>query len=176
MKTMKFLTLTTAIACAFAGPVRAASTTVKISNVHLCCNSCVKGIDRAIAKVQGASAASDKDAGTVAITAPDTATAQKAVNAIVAAGYFGTTSDAGIQIQDKSGAKDEKVKSLAVNNVHLCCAKCVKAVNAAISGVKGVSGNTAEKDAETFSVTGDFNAKDVFAALNKAGLAGKAGK
>jgi hypothetical protein len=39
-----------------------------------------------------------------------------------------------------------------------------------------VKGNTAAKGAESFEVTGDFKGKDVFAALNNAGLSGKAGK
>jgi len=58
--------------------------------------------------------------------------------------------------------------------VHLCCPKCVKAVNAALTGVEGVTSNTATKNAETFEVKGDFKPTDVFAALQKAGLTGKA--
>jgi len=68
------------------------------------------------------------------------------------------------------------VESLKVNGVHLCCNKCVTTVNDALSKVTGVKGNTAAKGAESFEVTGNFNAKDVFAALNKAGLSGTAGK
>ena len=43
------------------------------------------------------------------------------------------------------------------------------------TGVSGVTGDTAAKGAESFTVTGDFNDADVFAALQKAGLTGKAG-
>ena len=153
-----------------------AETTVKLSNVHLCCKGCVTGVETALGKVSGASARCDSAAGTVELTAPDKATAQQAVDAIVSAGYFGTSSDPGIKVIDRSGAKDESVKSLKVAGVHLCCSKCVKAVNQALTTVKGVSGNTAAVDAESFEVTGDFNAKAVFAALNKAGLAGSVGK
>jgi len=52
----------------------------------------------------------------------------------------------------------------------------VTSVTEALSKVPGVKGNTAAKGAESFDVTGDFNAKDAFAELNKAGLSGKAGK
>jgi len=45
-----------------------------------------------------------------------------------------------------------------------------------VKGVKGVSAHTAEKGSESFTVTGDFNAKELFGALPKAGFAGKAGK
>lgn len=126
-----------------------------------------------MATVAGVTAKSDKDASTVTVIAPDQATAQKAVDALVAAGYFGTTSDAGIKIKAKSGAKKGKVQSLKVSGVHLCCDKCVTSVKEALSKVEGVKGNTAAKGAETFEVTGDFKSKAVFTALNKAGLTGK---
>src|SRR4051794_21386560 len=70
-----------------------ADSTVTLSKVHLCCDNCVKGADKALAPVAGAKATCDKAASTVVITAPDKETAQKAVNALVAAGYFGTSSD-----------------------------------------------------------------------------------
>ena len=155
---------------------RAADTTVKISKVHLCCDSCVKGVDKAITSVSGATAKSDKDAGTVIITAPDHAAAQKAADALVAAGYYGKTDDATIKVKGKSGAKKAKVQSLKVHGVHLCCGKCVTAVNDALGKAVGVKGNTAAKGAESFEVTGDFSPKDVFSQLHKAGFAGKAGK
>jgi copper chaperone CopZ len=133
-------------------------------------------VEKALTDVTGATAKSDKDAGTVSITAPDKATAQKAVDALVAAGYFGKSSDPAIKVVSKSGAKDGKVQSLTVTGVHLCCGKCVESVNDALSKVAGEKGNTAKKNAESFEVTGDFNAKDAFGALNKAGFSGQAGK
>ncbi|PYI86388.1 MAG: hypothetical protein DME26_09110 [Verrucomicrobia bacterium] len=160
----------------FGWSAQAADTSVKLSDVHLCCNNCVKGVDKALSKVAGVTAQSDKDAGTVTITAPDKATAQKAVDALVAAGYFGKSNDPAIRVAAKSGAKEGKLESLKVNGVHLCCNKCVTTVNDALSKVAGVKANTAAKGAESFEVTGNFNAKDVFAALNKAGLSGTAGK
>src|SRR5262249_22806296 len=126
--------LTLAITAALAAFAQAEST-VKLSNVHLCCKSCVKGVDKAIGTVQGASATSDADARTVAIPAPDDATAQKAVDALVAAGYYGASDNAGIKVTSATGAKDGKVSSLTVSGVHLCCPKCVKAVNTALADV-----------------------------------------
>jgi copper chaperone CopZ len=167
-----FLTLLSTLALAAAAR---AESSVKISGVHLCCKSCVTGAEKAVAKVSGASATCDADGKTVTVSAPDAATAQKAVDSLVAAGYFGKSEDPAIKLKDNSGAKDAKVTSLAVNEVHLCCKKCVTAVSKAVESVKGTSGNTAEKGAKTFQVTGDFNPKDVFAALQKEGLTGKAG-
>jgi periplasmic mercuric ion binding protein len=152
-----------------------AETSVTLSDVHLCCKSCVTGAEKAVAKVSGATATVDQDAETVAIKAPDAPTAQKAVDSLIAAGYFGASTDPVIKVKDTSGAKDAKVTKLAVNDVHLCCKKCVTAVSKAVSSVKGVTGNTAEKGAKTFEVTGDFSPKEVFTALQKEGLTGKAG-
>lgn len=152
-----------------------AESSVKLSDVHLCCKSCVTGAEKAVAKVSGATAACDADAKSVTITAADDASAQKAVDSLVAAGYFGKSGNPAVKVKAVSGAKDGKATSLAVNEVHLCCKKCVTAVGKALESVKGVTGNTAEKGAKTFQVQGDFNPKEVFAALEKEGLAGKAG-
>jgi copper chaperone CopZ len=153
----------------------AADVTVQLTDVHLCCNSCVKGVDKAVGAVAGVTAKSDRDAETVTLTAPDKATAQKAVNALVAAGYFGVSKDADIKVDAATGAKDGKVSSLTVNGVHLCCNKCVKVVNEALKDVPGVKANTAAKEAASFEVTGEFKPTDVFNALHQAGLSGKAG-
>jgi mercuric ion binding protein len=150
-----------------------AESTVKLTDVHLCCKSCVKGVGTAVGTVSGAAAACDADAHSVTITAPDDATAQKAVDALVAAGYYGKSDNSAIKVSSETGAKDAKVSALTINDVHLCCPKCVKAVNAALADVKGVASNNAEKGAKSFEIKGDFNAKDVVAALQKAGLTGK---
>ena len=152
---------------------RGADVTVTISKVHLCCDNCVKGAKKATESVSGATVTPDRTARTIVITAADTATAQKAVDALVKAGYYGECADAGIKIKSETGAKGEKVQTLKVQSVHLCCAKCAKAVHDALAAVPGVTGDTAAKDAETFNVTGNFKDSDVFAALQKAGLTGK---
>ncbi|NJM55543.1 MAG: hypothetical protein HC841_06175 [Verrucomicrobiae bacterium] len=171
---MKRILLAAALIISLAGAA-AAETTATLGNVHLCCKACVNGVTKAVGKVSGVTATCDMKAGTVQLSAADAAAVQKAVDAIVAAGYFGT-SDGAVVVKDNSGAKDAKISSLKVSGVHLCCGKCVSAVDDAVKGVKGVSAHTAEKGSESFTVTGDFNAKELFAALHKAGFAGKAGK
>ena len=173
---MKTILASIAMAVAVASSTQAADVSVKLSDVHLCCQSCVKGVQAAVGKVQGATVKADKDEGTVSLTGPDKATVQKAVDALVAGGYFGRSSDASIKVSANDGAKGRKVQSLKVEGVHLCCGKCVSAVNDALGSIAGVKGNTATKNAETFTVTGDFNDKDVFTALQKEGLTGKEGK
>lgn len=154
----------------------AADETFKISEVHLCCDSCVKGVQTVVGKIKGVTAAVDKDGGTVGLTGPDKATLQKTTDALVTAGYFGKSSDASIKISDSTGAKGEKVQSLKVEDIHICCGHCVTAINDALETVPGVKANTAKKGDTSFTVTGDFNDKDVFAALHMEGLAGHAGK
>ena len=154
--------------------VRAADVTIKITDVHMCCDSCVKGAQKAVATVKGATAAVDKEEKTVTLTGEDKSMVQKAADALVAAGYFGKSTDASLKISAATGAKGKKVEYLKVQGVHLCCGKCVKAVNTALGEVNGVTGNTAAKGAKSFTVNGDFNDKEVFSALQKAGLTGQA--
>lgn len=173
---MKSILTTVAVAFTLALSARAEDASTKLSGVHLCCGSCVKGVEAAVAKVPGATVTVDKDAGTVSLGGADKATVQKAADALVAAGYFGKSSDPTIKVSARTGAKGQKVESLKVNNVHLCCGKCVTAVNDALKSVEGVKANTAAKGVESFEVTGDFNDKEVFTALQTAGLTGKVGK
>jgi periplasmic mercuric ion binding protein len=152
-----------------------ADVTVKITKVHLCCGKCVKGAEKTVSTVDGVTAAVDKDSQTISLTAADTATVQKAVDALTKAGFFGETDSTDIKIDATTGATGAKVQSLKVQGVHLCCPSCVKAVHAAVAGVAGVTGDTAEKGVDVFVVSGDFTDSDVFAALQKAGLTGKVG-
>jgi len=171
-----------AFACLFAMgamlvSARAADVTTKITDVHLCCKSCVTLAQKSVAdNVPGATAVADQESDTITVTGPDTATVQKAADALVKAGFFGKSSNADIKISAVTGATGQQVQTLDVSNVHLCCPKCAKAVTDAISAVPGVKSTSGVvKDAKTFQVKGDFKDSDVFAALQKTGLTGKAG-
>ena len=148
----------------------------KLTDVHLCCQSCVKGVATAVEKIPSVTAKADMDDGTVSLTGPDNASVQKATDALISAGYFGKSSNPDIKVVSDTGAKGEKMQSLQVEGVHLCCGKCVKSVNTALETVPGVKANTATKGAKSFTVTDDFNDKEVFAALQKEGLTGHEGK
>ena len=173
---MKAIVLTVLGALLLNIAARAEEVSVKISEVHLCCKNCVTGVETAVAKVPGAKAEADQEAGTVTLTGPDKATVQKAATALLKAGYFGKSADPDIKLDARTGAKDQKVQTLKIEGVHLCCAKCVKAVDHAVKGVAGVKEQTAVKGAKSFEVTGDFNEQEVFAALQKEGLTGKVAK
>ena len=109
----------------------------------------------------------------VALTGASTAEIQKAVDAIVAAGYTGTSDNSKVKVTAGTGA-DQKVTTLTVSGVHLCCGKCVTAAEKAIKSVEGVKTDTATKGVETFNVEGNFNAKALMAALAEAGFTGTA--
>jgi copper chaperone CopZ len=144
---------------------------VTLSDVHNCCKSCTKGINKAVGTVPGVKA--DVEKSTVVLTGGSDADLQKAVDALTAAGYSGTSDKADVKVPAPT-APDEQVKSLTVSGVHLCCGKCVKAVDAAAKSVPGVKSQNATKGAKSFEVTGDFNAKALMDALAKAGFCGTA--
>ena len=58
-----------------------AETSTKISDIHLCCQGCVRGAEKAVAKTEGVTANIDQEEGTVTLTGPDTAAVQKATDA-----------------------------------------------------------------------------------------------
>lgn len=153
-----------------------ADKSVTLEGVHMCCKSCEKGIAKAVSSVSGASCETDQDLEEVTISAPNKKALSKSVSAMVKAGYFGTSSDSSVKVKSESGAKNKMVDSMTVEGIHLCCGKCVSTVNEALSGVKGVEGNTAEKKLDHFEITGRFNAKEVFDALNEYGLGGTVAK
>jgi copper chaperone CopZ len=172
---MKAILLPLAVFVSLTLTSSAADVTSKLSDVHLCCKGCVNGVEKAVGAVEGAKAEIDADAGTVTLSGPNKATVQKAANALVKAGYFGK-SEGGVKLDSATGATGKNVQSVRVEGVHLCCGKCVKAVDKAVKSVNGAKQHNATKGAKTFEVTGDFNDKELFAALQKEGLAGKVAK
>jgi copper chaperone CopZ len=155
---------------AVAGLARA-DYSVTLSDVHVCCKGCVDDANDAV-QPSGATANIDRKKHEIKISAADQATAQKAVDALVSAGFYGKPSDSAIHLADTSAPSGE-VHGLKVSGVHLCCKSCVKAVNGAVAKVSGVTGTTAQKDSDSFEIQGDFNAQDVIAALHAAGFSAK---
>jgi copper chaperone CopZ len=145
-------------------------TKVEVKNVHLCCGACVKGVAKALKGVEGASATCDQDARTVTITANDDAAAQKALDALTGAGYFGTLDAKGLTIKPVSGLPSGKVKAISLTNSHNCCRSCGTAIQKAVKSVPGVSGETVQPKKADFEVTGDFDAAALVKALNDAGF------
>jgi periplasmic mercuric ion binding protein len=164
------LVLASASALAVLGAAALAETTVEVKGVHLCCGACVKGVAAALKGIDGVKPACDQKAKTVTITATDEAAAQKALDALFGAGYFGTIEAKGFTVQPVSNLPTGKVKSLSLSNSHNCCKQCCVAIKKAVGAVSGVSSDTAQPKKADFDVTGDFEAAAVVKSLNDAGF------
>ncbi|MBS0208969.1 MAG: cation transporter [Planctomycetes bacterium] len=162
-------TLIAGLLVALTGVARA-DVKVTVSDMHLCCGACLKGVEKAIAPVTGASVTCDKDAASCTITAADDATAGKAVAALAAAGFHGTIDNAKLAMTDDSGAPSGNVKRLQVSGIHNCCGSCTKAIKGAVKDVAGVKEDNCKAKETSFVVEGDFSASALVKALNEAGF------
>ena len=162
-----------ALALIASATVAQAAEKVTLSGVHNCCGKCTAGLNKAVGTVAGVTAeiAGDK----VTLSAATAGDLQKAADAIVAAGYTGTSDNAAVKATAGTGP-DEKVTSLTVTGTHMCCGKCVMAAKKAVAAVDGVKSDTIAAGATTFKVEGSFNAKALMEALAKAGFTGTATK
>jgi copper chaperone CopZ len=147
-----------------------AEVTVKLTNMHICCGGCTKAIVAATKDLAGAKVEVDQDSEEVTIKAESKEAAQKAVDAIIGAGYHAKTDSADVKIADDSGAKAGNVKRLTVSGAHNCCGACNVAIKGALKGVSGVTADTAKPKQPSFVVEGDFDAQAVVKALNDAGF------
>jgi mercuric ion binding protein len=147
-----------------------AETKVNIKGVHLCCGACEKGVVAALKGLDGVSQVCDRKNQTVTLTAADDPAAQKALDALAAAGYHGDIESSTLSIKKETNVPAGKVKSLSLTNLHNCCGSCGKAIKGAVKTVAGVSGDTVKSKQADFEVTGDFDAADVVKALNDAGF------
>lgn len=171
------LTLTVAALVASLSFAPAAETTVTLSGVHNCCNGCAKGITEAASSVKDVTV---KPGGrNVMLTGKSKSALKKAVDAILAAGYFGKVSgeDAekspGGSASTALAAKPKMTKSATVTGLHLCCGKCATAVNEAAKSVAGVTESDAASKADKVTIKGDFDANALEVALQGAGFNGK---
>jgi copper chaperone CopZ len=153
---------------ALAGAAQA-ETKVVVKGVHLCCPACVQAVSKTL-KQEGVRAACDPKAKTVTITASDEAAAQKALDALAAAGFHGDTGNKDLAMKEDSGASAGKVQRLTLTGVHNCCGACCRAIKATVKKVAGVQHDTAKPRTDTFEVSGDFDAAELVQALNAAGF------
>lgn len=145
-----------------------AGESVELKGVHLCCNGCVKAIDKAV-KASGAESLSNKSKKTVTVTASDAASMEKALKAVADAGYFGQ-SKGKYQVK-QTGVKDTKMKKVSLGNFHNCCKKCTTGMTKAVEAVKGVKSHTVAQKKSDFEVKGDFNLSELLKSINEHGFA-----
>jgi copper chaperone CopZ len=147
-----------------------AETKVELKNTHICCGQCVTAAGNILKGIDGVTGKCDQKAKTITITAKDDATAQKAIDALAAGGFHGTTDNKDVKVKDDSGVKSGKVKSVTLTGIHNCCGQCTNAIKSTVTKVEGVKGTTIAGKTTTFEVTGDFDAEAVVKALNAAGF------
>ena len=151
-------------------PASAAETKLQVTGAHLCCGGCFNGVTSALRAVRGADATIDKQTKTIAVAARDKATAQKAIDAIAAAGFHGKVAGAEVAFKDDSGAPAGRAAKLEVAGAHNCCGKCSAALTRAAKSVAGVLGHDIQTGAKSFTVTGNFSAAQLVKAINAAGF------
>ncbi|HET6575939.1 MAG TPA: hypothetical protein VFG68_20225 [Fimbriiglobus sp.] len=146
---------------------------VELTGVHLCCQGCVNAANAAIRSVEGVGSRCDMENGTVTLTASDDSAARKALDALAAAGFYGTSDNQNLAMKPVGDVPNGRVKSAKVSGIHNCCGLCCEAIEEAIATVDGVTGDTAAPRATTFEVTGDFHAAALVEALNAAGFSAR---
>ncbi len=169
---MKFTLLLASLL--FAAGLASAETTVTLNGVHNCCKGCTNGITKAAAGIKDVTVTAEGK--TVTVTAKSKANAKKAVEAIMAAGYFGTSDSDEKTTSSTSSAPAKKLTEATVTGVHLCCGKCATAMTDAVKTVSGITENTIASKATSFTVKGEFTEAELVAAMNKAGFNGVVGK
>lgn len=143
---------------------------VELTHVHLCCQSCVNAADAALRSVEGVTSRCDIESETITVIGSDAIAAQKGLDALVFAGFYGDCDNPQLAMKAVSDIPAGKVHSLKISGIHNCCGPCCAAIKKAISTVEGVTSNTAKPRKTSFEVTGDFNAADLIKALNSAGF------
>ena len=146
--------------------LRKQETIITLSGVHLCCGSCQKAVEQAVAGVEGASVKVDREAKTVTISATDDVVAQKAADAIRDAGFYGKSDNDKVAV--KTATAEGQSSRVELVGFHNCCGGCEKALNAAVRSVDGVKGAVVTK--KSIVVEGDFAVASVLKALNDAGF------
>jgi copper chaperone CopZ len=155
---------------------------VEIKGMHLCCGGCEGGAKGAVESGGAKDATTDKASGTLTFSVPNDAAAQKALEKLSAAGFWGNIESKTYALKDDSGtllppkAKAVKVSSGTFKGAHNCCDGCNKALKEAIKGVEGVESEDAKAKEASFTVKGNYNPADVIKAIHNAGYHAKLDK
>lgn len=150
---------------------------VKISGLHLCCGGCVSGVEDALVEVEGVSKPTiDRKAGTAVFVVEKTETATKALESVGQAGFHGTATADGKEIEfpNTKVAAGTTAKKATFKGVHLCCRACSKGAEKSLAKIDGIGPVTCSQDAGTIVVEGAAGAEldlvKVQEALNKSGF------
>lgn len=148
---------------------------VEVKDMHLCCGGCEGAATKAVGDAGAKDAKADKGTKTLTFTVANDAAAQKALDKLAAAGFWGTVESKTYAFKDDSGtllppkAKAIKVSSATYKGAHNCCDGCNKALIEAIKTVEGVESEDAKAKESTFVVKGSYDPAALLKALHAAG-------
>jgi len=148
---------------------------VEVKNVHLCCGSCVKGVAKALAGVEGVTEVKgDQKTKVVSFTTADAKATAAGLKALLEAGYFGVATEDGkeVKLETPAPKPGEKADEVTVKGVHVCCGACQVAVNNLFKDAKVTYAKNAGKTDVKISGKGLEKAA-VLETLQKAGFNGK---
>jgi copper chaperone CopZ len=152
---------------------------VEVKGMHLCCGGCEGGAKGAVESGGAKDATTDKGSGTLTFSAANDAAAQKALEKLAAAGFWGTIESKTVALKDDSGtvlppkAKPIQVSSAVFKGAHNCCDGCNKALKEAIKGVEGVESEDAKAKETSFTVKGKYDPAALIKAIHAAGYHAK---
>ena len=146
---------------------------VELTGVHLCCQGCVNAASAALRSVAGVGSRCDMENRTVTLTAGDDSAARKALDALAAAGFYGTSDNPNLAMKPVGDVPQGRVNRATVSGIHNCCGPCCRAIKGAVASVDGVTGDTAEPGVTAFEVAGDFRPAALVEALNAAGFSAR---
>ena len=155
----------------------APAVTVEVKGLHLCCNACNGAATGAVSSAGAKDAAASS--GTLTFTAANEGSAQKALDKLTAAGFWGTIESKTLRLNDDSGtvlppkAKPVKISSGTWKGAHNCCDGCTKALKEAIKGVAGVTSDDAASKSPVFVVKGEYDPSELIKAIHDAGYHAK---
>jgi mercuric ion binding protein len=150
-------------------PQAGAEVKVTVSATHLCCGQCLRGVDAALKDVAGVKHTSNQQAKTIELVAESKEAAQKAIDALAAAGFYGKLDSDQVKFPPiQTGA--EMAQRLELTGIHNCCGACTNAIKAAVTAVPGVTGTDIQNRKTSFVVEGNFKPGELVQALLNAGF------
>lgn len=114
---------------------------IELTGVHLCCNRCVTDLRAALADVKGIDKLDvNRREGRASFVAQDDEAIEQALEALAAAGYYGTAKrgDEPIEFAKQEIEEGAAADRVVLEGVHLCCGGCAKAVVQAYAGADDV--------------------------------------
>ena len=150
---------------------------VAIKGVHLCCGSCSDAAEAALEGLKGISkAGTDRNTKLISFQAESKEAALEALKSLAKEGFYGTATFGKEELKwPESGAKKgEKVSTIVIEGVHLCCGACVTGSKEALEKVPGATEIDVDRNAQIITVKGkEIDEVAAIAALNKGGFFGK---